>query len=287
MKEFTRFHPIVNFMYFAFVIALSCVFMHPVCIGISLICGFVYSLILSGARQVRSALLLALPVILLSAIINPLFNHRGVTILSYFQSGNPLTLESIVYGAASGLMLGSGMLHFINCTSIMTSDKIIYLFGRITPVFSLLLSMILRFIPKFRTQLRSAFDSQRGACSNKSIYKRIRYGTRALSAAVSLSLEDAVETADSMKARGYGLRGRTAYSNFRFDLRDAITLAVIMCSGIFVILSMVMGSAKYRYFPSIIIEMSDLSSLCFFAAYFIICAIPIFIELLEGRKWKY
>ena len=40
---------------------------------------------------------------LLAAVVNPAFVHQGVTILTYLPSGNPLTLESILYGLAAAL----------------------------------------------------------------------------------------------------------------------------------------------------------------------------------------
>ena len=43
---------------------------------------------------------------------------------------------------------------------------------------------------------------------------------RALSVTVTWALENAVVTADSMKSRGYGLPGRTAFARQRFDGRD-------------------------------------------------------------------
>ena len=40
--EFSGFHPIVNFIYFALIIGFSMVFMHPVMLFISLITGITY-----------------------------------------------------------------------------------------------------------------------------------------------------------------------------------------------------------------------------------------------------
>ncbi|MBE7055615.1 MAG: energy-coupling factor transporter transmembrane protein EcfT, partial [Ruminococcaceae bacterium] len=45
-----------------------------------------------------------LPALLLMALINPAFNHEGVTILYYLPGGNPLTLESVYYGFLSATM---------------------------------------------------------------------------------------------------------------------------------------------------------------------------------------
>ena len=52
MNEFKTYHPIVNFTYFVFVIGFSMFFMHPVCLSVSLACGFTYSVLLKGKKAV-------------------------------------------------------------------------------------------------------------------------------------------------------------------------------------------------------------------------------------------
>ena len=52
--------------------------------------------------------------------------------------------------------------------------------------------------------------------SNGKWFKKIRYALNMVSILVTWALENAIETADSMKSRGYGLRGRTAFSIYRF-----------------------------------------------------------------------
>ena len=80
---------------------------------------------------------------LLAALVNPAFNHEGATILTYLPSGNPLTLESMLYGVAAAVMLASVVLWFSSYNEVMTSDKFVYLFGRVIPALSLVLSMAL------------------------------------------------------------------------------------------------------------------------------------------------
>lgn len=151
--NFGTYHPIINFVYFVFVIGCSMFLRHPVFLGISCVSGFIYYIYLKGKKAFKTALWLMIPVFLISALVNPLFNHEGVTLLFYFRTGNPLTLESIVYGLASGVMLVS-VLNWFSCYQvIMTSDKFIYLFGKLIPAMSLILSMVLRFVPKFKNQI--------------------------------------------------------------------------------------------------------------------------------------
>ncbi len=79
---FSRYHPAVNFLFFALVLVYSMVLMHPVCLLISLLGAVLYVIQLNGRKGLRFSLRFALPVMLLAAIVNPAFNHAGVTILS-------------------------------------------------------------------------------------------------------------------------------------------------------------------------------------------------------------
>ena len=114
-----------------------------------------------GGRGLRQRIAWLLPMALLAALVNPAFVHQGATILTYFPSGNPLTLESILYGCASGVLLAAVVLWFVCVTDVITSDKVVYLFGRIIPALSLLLSMTLRFVPQFTRRLRTVAQAQR------------------------------------------------------------------------------------------------------------------------------
>lgn len=289
MNEFKTYHPIVNFIYFVFVIGFSCFFMHPVCLAISFVCGFTYSVMLKGKKTIKNNLFYMLPVMIATALINPAFNHEGVTVIAYLPSGNPLTYESIIYGLAASVMVVSVICHFSIYSEIMTSDKFIYLFGKIIPAISLIISMTLRFVPRFVAQLKVVSNAQKCIgrdVSNGSIIKRAKNGLNILSIMTTWALENAIETADSMKSRGYGLKGRTAFSNFIFDSRDKKALAAIMITGLYSFVGALCDGMYFRYFPSI--KSADISffeiSLCI--SYLLLFLIPIIIELWGVKKWK-
>lgn len=289
MHEFKTYHPLINFIYFAFVIACSMVFMHPVCLGISLISGFCYSVMQKGRKAVRMSLFSILPILILSALINPAFNHEGVTILTYLPNGNPLTLESVIYGVAAATMICAVILHFSCYNEVMTSDKFIYLFGKIIPSLSLIFSMVLRFVPKFREQLFAISAGQKCIGRNAgsgSILQRAKNGIRILSILITWSLEDALVTADSMKSRGYGLKNRTAFSNFMFRRRDKKALFTLLGLGLYVLIGGILGEMRFRYFPSVKGAELSLYGVSVYAAYLMLFITPIIIECWEERKWN-
>lgn len=289
MNAFSGYHPTVNLLYFALVICFAMVFLHPASLAIALACAFAYSVKLGGRKSLKFNILYMLPLLLVSALVNPAFNHEGVTILAYLRNGNPLTLESIVYGIAAACMLITVILWFSCYNVIMTSDKFIYLFGRVIPALSLILSMALRFVPRFQAQIKVISHAQKCIgrdVSNGSLLQRAKHGIKIISIMVTWALENAIETADSMKGRGYGLKGRTAFSIFRFDRRDQKALVAIGGLGAFVIIGSFLGGMDWRYFPSMKGTPINSYSLSVFTAYFVLCITPFIIDLWEDRAWK-
>ena len=287
--HFSRFHPVINFTYFFCVIAFSMVFLHPLCLGVSLCGAFTYSIYLNGRKAVKYNFVFLIPMLLIMALVNPAFNHEGATILTYLRSGNPLTLESIVYGGAAAVMIVSVIAWFSCYNVVMTSDKFIYLFGRIIPALSLILSMALRMVPRFKAQLKIISAAQRCIgrdVSNGSVLQRLRHGITILSIMVTWALENAVETADSMKSRGYGLPGRTAFSIFRFDARDKKALAFLIGAGTYVLAGAFSGGLYFRYFPSIKGSFT-LYTWSIVLVYLALAFAPVGVELWYGFRWKY
>lgn len=285
---FSSFHPIINFLYFTLVIGFTMFLMHPIALAISLIASLTYSIYLDGKRAVLFALKYALPVMCMAAIINPAFNHEGLTILTYFPNGNPLTLESILYGISAATMLAAVLLWFRCYNAVMTSDKFVYLFGRMIPALSLILSMTLRFVPRFAAQLKTIKDSQYyigHSTSDGSLFQRLRNAIKILSILITWSLENALETADSMKSRGYGLRKRTAFSIYHFDSRDKIVLTWLITSGSFLLCGIIARGLKWRYFANMKgISMNPIT-LCLFIIYACLCFTPVYINRREDRIW--
>ena len=87
MKQdnFSSYHPIINFVYFVLVIGYSMFIMHPVFLGLSCVGGMAYYIYLKKWKALKTALWMMLLVFLISAAINPLFNHQGVTLIMYLK----------------------------------------------------------------------------------------------------------------------------------------------------------------------------------------------------------
>lgn len=285
---FSGYHPVINLFYFVLVLAFSMVLMHPVCLCISLTAALCCSLTLGGKKSVRGSLLLLLPMALVAAAVNVLFNHEGATILAYLPSGNPLTLESIVYGFSAAVMLSALVLWFLCFSQVMTSDKLAYLFGRIIPALSLVISMTLRFVPKFKAQFKVVADAQK--CAGRPIdegktLQRIKHAVTVFSIMVTWSLENGIETADSMKSRGYGLSGRTAFSIYRFDERDGVILLWFCFCGGILGWGALTGGLSWRYYPTIKGTPLTPVAVCLLLCWAGLCLTPVAINVHADRMW--
>ena len=286
---FTRYHPIVNFTWFALVLVFSMTFMHPVLLGISLACAIGYSVYLNGGKAARVSLKYLLPLMLLTAALNPVFNHEGATILRWLPSGNPLTQEAILYGIAAAVMLAAVIAWFACFNRIITSDKFVYLFGRVIPALSLVLSMTLRFVPRFNAQMKVVSHAQKCIgrdVSNGGVLQRAKHGLSILSIMITWALENAIETADSMKSRGYGLPGRTAFSIYRFNKRDAGALGFTLACGAYVIAGSAAGGIWWQYYPVLSGKLTAPFAISVFIVYLALCAMPLFLSIREDCRWK-
>ena len=287
--SFSKYHPLVNFLYFTLVIGFSMALNHPLAQGISLTCAVIYAVQTEGKKAVLFTVKWCFPIMLLAAFMNPAFSHEGITILLYFPTGNPLTLESILYGLSAGVMIATVMLWFANFNRVITSDKFIYLFGRMIPAMSLVLSMTLRFVPKFKAQMNTVIDAQKTIgrdITEGSLWRRIKIAVTVLSIMVTWALENAIETADSMKSRGYGLKGRSAFSIYRMDDRDTMALLYLGFCGFYLLAGALLSAFGFRYFPSIRYIGLNCVTLSFQFVYLILCLMPVVLNWAEERKWK-
>ena len=300
---FSRCHPILNVFYFAVVLGCTMSVQHPVFLAISFTGACAYAMWLLGWREaLKRNVMYTLPLLIIIAVLNTLFNHYGVTPLFYLaRSGNWVTLEAFVYGIVLGCVLFIVIGWFSCFNKVMTSDKYVYLLGRLLPAASLLLSMALRFVPRFTAQMKIIRNGQKCVgmdVSNAKFIKKAQYGLNMLSILVTWALENAIDTADSMKSRGYGLPGRSAFSIYRFDKRDVKMLCVLLAFFCLTIFGCTQGVTFAQYNPRILIagvviqgkaapvECGMGVAFLTFLSFGIFCFIPLILGIVEEVSMK-
>ena len=270
--------------------------MNPILLGISLTGGVFFYAFLQKPKRFFKNLLFFLLIFILIALSNPLFSHNGATIL-FYMNGNPVTYESIANGICIAAMI-IAVVYWCKCyNEVVTSDKFLYLFGKIIPKIALVLTMALRLIPLFTEQVKKTQNVQEamGIYPGKSYSDKIKRGTRVFSSVMTWALENSIDTGNSMKARGYGLKGRSNYSIYKFAGADlfftvmnilfaAVILAVIL-AGIGSGLGNGLGT--FNFYPEVSTIPFGILSAAAYASFAVICFLPAFIEIREIIKWKY
>ncbi|NLF79788.1 MAG: energy-coupling factor transporter transmembrane protein EcfT [Clostridia bacterium] len=248
-SAFAAYHPAVVFAYFLCVIVAAMLFMHPLALASSLLAALAYTTRLKSGRPPLS---LVLTLALTCALLNPLFNHRGVSLLFRLPGGAAVTMEAILYGLAAAAMLAAVLYWFSLAGALLTSDKLIFLFGRAAPAFSLLFTMGLRSVPRFARQARRIAEAEQGLgrdFSHGPLRQRLRLLIKIISILITWALENSIETADSMKSRGYGLPGRSSFSLWRWRRRDTIAILLIVISGGWLMAAAACQTLAYGFFP--------------------------------------
>lgn len=287
-RVLASYHPLVSFTYFFIVIGMSMIYMHPVLSLISLISATFYSLVLNKKRTFQTLKFTTIMALCIT-IANGLFVNRGLTVLFYFRY-NPVTLESISYGMTSGIMMASVVMWFSCYNEIITSDKFLYIFGKILPSIALMVNMTIRLIPKLIDQTKIIANTQKTVgldYEEGTLFMKIKSSMRILSILVTWALEDAVMTADSMKARGYGLKGRSNFSIYRFIKRDIIMISLIGIIGLFLFVGYMNGYGKLLFYPTIENIKFDTLSIILYLSFLVITILPVCLEIVEEYKWKY
>lgn len=270
-------HPLVNLVYFVAVIIFSVKLMNPLCIATSLFSSLSYLILLKSRFKKWTA-----PLIVAISILYPLFNHEGSTILAYFPDDNPLTKESIIYGFAMSMKVTSTLCWLICSIRVMTTDKLLYLSGKIHPSLSLIFSMTLRFTPRFVKRMRETFRFK-NAISGTNILKRPSLWLSVFSMTVTWSAENSIDLSDSMKSRGYGTGKRTFFSPYSFKKGDLYSITVILILLLLIFVFLATGHMKFRYFPLACFSFDTITG---FTAYFVFCMFPIFTEIYQNSKLK-
>jgi len=286
---FAGYHPTINFFFLCGAIFLGLMVQHPLWIAISFCGAMSYALFLGGKKALQFLLTFTIPIVLLTALLNPLFVHQGVTILFYFRD-NPITMEAMVYGVTRGLMFGAGLLWFYCYQYLMTGDKFMYLFGKAIPSGSLIFSMVLSFIPRFHARMKVISDAQK--CIGRDVtdgglMEKIRHGIKVLSIMTTWSLESAIDTSDSMKSRGYGLKNRSSFVPYRLERRDLIMGLGLLGLVVLAVIATSLGYNLFLCYPMVRMAPSGAMSGLFALAYGLFCFTPVLLNVAEALKWKH
>lgn len=287
MRDFENTNPIVITVYFLAVSGVCMFSMHPILLALSFLGAVAYSLVRGGLRSPAFHALMLL-IFLVGALINPLVSSAGATRL-FFINDSPVTFEAIAYGIAASAALVGVIYWFRSYTQIMTSDKLLYTFGKLSPRLSLVLSMALRYVALLSEERRKIKQTQisLGLYSDGNIIDRARGEIRVFSVLVTFALENGIITADSMAARGYGSGKRTHFAIFKFGAWDIFALLLTLTLFALTLGCLLCGALDFEFYPTLSPINKGLWSVIGYISYGILVMMPIFAEMEERARWKY
>lgn len=280
-------HPIVLFVFFCCVISSTMLLLNPIVLCISLATSLFLMLLLNKKNE-KKALILYGFLFVITIMVNPMITTAGETVIYKF-AGRVVTLEAVLYGAAIATMLVAALSWFSCYNKLMTSDKFTYLFGKILPTFALTVVITLRLVPTFQQQLAKISLAQRAIGMDYTVgtaRERLQRIVTILSILLTGALENAMETAASMKARGYGLPNKSSFSVFMFTRYDALLLSIFLLCMSIVLKGVISGDLQFAYYPRVEgLELTKQSAMSYIS-FFFLCSCPILIEIKEKWKWR-
>ena len=288
-QRFETMHPGVCLLYFMAVLGCTMVCRHPIYLTISFCCAAGYTILLRGKVGIRFFIGVVLPVCLLSVVLNGWFNHYGVTPLFRLPGGNRVTLEALCQGAVLGGMFGAATLWLYCFGIVLPQDKLLYLGSQCMPALSLVLTMALRFVPTYTAQTAKIIRARQGMLGKSREQKfrqKMRHGGTVLSILTTWALENSIQTADSMRARGYGAAKRSSYRQYRWHAKDIIcALCTLLIVGMLVGLA-ITGAWNVQYDPVIRFPEAMPIRYAGYVIYTVLCAMPLYMDIRGAWKWQ-
>ena len=290
--RFSRAHPAVSFSFFAAVILLSVMLLHPVYLTLSLAGAAAYLVCLKGRRgawQVLATVPLFLAVTALAPLLNPLKDAQGGHVVTTLF-GRYITWELLGNGAMLSGMFIAMLLWFLCYNAIMTGDKFTALFAPLLPSLSLLLVMVLRLVPAYGRKAKQIATARQciGLGGSGGTKRDALRGMSAnLAALTAWALEGAIVTADSMRSRGYGAAKRTNFTPYRFTASDGALLVLMAALAAVTLAAAAAGYARAEFIPAVYIAGSNTPlGAAGLAAWTVLLLIPTILHLWEDMTWR-
>jgi energy-coupling factor transport system permease protein len=208
-------------------------------------CGALYEM----GRTLR---VVALPILILTVLVNVLISRGGLTVFARLGYFGPLgqmnlTLEAALYGLLVGARLLIVMLAAVLVSSSVDPDELLRSLRLLFPSSALAATVATRLIPVLARDSERLAEAQRCRPQEGPGGARARLGI--LRAVVAGSLDRSLDVAATLEVRGYGSGGRPARLHrvlSRHDLQFALATIAVIAAAIGTRAS---GLAAFNVYP--------------------------------------
>lgn len=290
LKHFARVHPVLQVLIYGVLLGWTLILEHPASLLLawSGVCLALRPIRFEGPRQGLKTVLLPFIFALPTALLNALFRHYGMIHLFTWPWGSAVSLEVLADGAQAGFRLGLAFLWFKHLYLYLETDRLLFLFSRL-PNFALLLTLILRFLPRFSKEAAaiSACQKLRFSETKARLPQKLKAQSELLGGLSAWGMESSIRTADAMLARGLDLPiKRTRYRLYRWRLEDTFLALLfgLLCLSSFYLLGN--GALKALFFPVAYLPSWGKADILCFILTGMISFLPFLIDLGGTLRWN-
>ena len=289
LRGFRSFHPFVLLLYYIAVIAGLMLNQHPIFLTAAFLSIIFVNLILDKGIELNKWKYMIIFLGLFVFVFTPVFNQQGNIVLFELFS-LAFYLEAVIQGGMIALTLSGILALFTTFNIVMTSDKFLYLFSKFFPKWALILMLALRFMPLFRKRLADIQDVQemKGvSMKDGKLRDKAQNGMLFIQILLTYSLEEAVQTADSMSARGYGLQKRSQYKAYRWKSRDWAMLVLLLLFSLLTLIGWQSKATILTLTPELESILLQGHSWFYLLGWILLISLPIWTEGKEVIKWNF
>lgn len=251
-------HPVSALAHTGALVLLLLLCAHPLFL---LALAAVPGLTLAARREVRAwrrQLAWSLSLALFIVAFNGLLGGVGATELFRFFlpliGRRTVSLEGLVYGGAMALRLAGIIGAFALLSRLVDVERLLY-FSPLAGRSSLTAALTLGLIPRLNRSARALLEVQasRGApLTAGSLRRGVRAAGPLLAALTETALENSLDMAEVLTARGYGSGRPTPFRPERWHRRDAL----VLCGAALAVLAWFQGQsagvAAFSYYPVLV-----------------------------------
>ena len=282
-SPFYNIHPLAQVIYYIACLTFALMFNNPVYVVSILVTVIILGLMYEQPKLIIKSLKFYLIVSVFIVLINVISIRRGRNVLFYVFE-KEVTLEALLYGIIMAISLMSVFLIFTSFNKIITQDRFLFVFSKVSKRLAFILMMAIRWIPVLNKtamdinmiQITKGVDYV--TKNKRNLFKKLAVNLEIL---LGYSIENSMITAESMKARGYESTGkkRTFYFNYKLNNFDLLILIVEGMLIAFNIYYYMLGYGEIDIYRKLTVESFWYVYPPAYISFVILCFIPFFIEL--------
>lgn len=284
--KITRVHPAIFIVYFLILIIFAFLFNNPYYVITYGILILTLIALQGSISEIKSTTKVFLPVILFITLLNTIFTHVGDTHIYIFGSYY-VTLEALVYGVIMAVTFFLVTLTFIAYNTYVSYQDMLYVFSKKYPNLSMIIIMSLRFVPLIQKRSNELLELSKLKNRNEDLKftEKTSELIQNLGLVVSWSLEEAMQSASSMKSRGYNITKRTSYLRYDFNKIDVLLTVLILVTATISVYGLYNGVGSIMIYPKFTFTFSQTPFNIYYFAYVVLLLPFIIIEIWERILW--